>query len=366
MDVLLLDLVAQRDGFIADDGMLRLAARLEQAGVGARVVRAVGVSPGDAAVTEQLSAGPRPRLVALSRAWSEELLGWLRTLLPPDARLVRLTRDGTPSALDARFDAVVDVEGLLELAAGRLPAQARFRPAVTADLRRKLEAPVEPAPAAGDGRRPTITGPATGCPWLADARKSPLFEGLQAEGVQFKGCTFCLDQTGAYAAPTEAQVLASWLGQLRAIRARSPAAREVLLTDERPHPFLPAFFEALAAEPALHGVELLVKSRVDWLLELGESHLAKAAAAAARSGSVLHVYLVGFENFEAFHLELFNKGQTAEDSEAAIALLRSLSARFPASFEFRRLRAHGIVLFTPWRTPGGWRGWASPSCAPRR
>jgi hypothetical protein len=194
-------------------------------------------------------------------------------------------------------------------------------------------------------------GPASGCPWLADARKSPLFDGVDAPAVQWKGCTFCLDQTGAYAAPSEAQVLDAWLPQLRALRARDPSVREVLLIDERPHMFLPAFFDSVAKEPALAGIELLVKSRVDWLLEYGESHLARAAEAAARSGSVLHVYLVGFENFDAFHLQLFNKGQTAEDSQAALEMLRALGRRFPGSFEFRRLRAHGFVLFTPWTTP---------------
>ncbi|MDP1823165.1 MAG: hypothetical protein Q8L48_07990 [Archangium sp.] len=351
--LLLLDLVAQRDGFLTDDGMNRLAAQLEGPGVSVRVLRAVGVSPGDAAVMAGLASGPPPELVVMARAWSEALIDWVRTLIAPDARLVRLSRDGTPSALDGRFDAVLDVAGVMAVLRGEDPQPARFRPAITADLRRRLEEQSEvPATSAGDGMRATISGPASGCPWMADARKNPVFEGLGGEGIQFKGCTFCLDQSGAYAAPTEAQALASWLSQVRAIRARSPQAREVLLIDERPHPFLPAFFEAVAAEPALHGLELLIKSRVDWLLQFGESHLAPAATAAAKSGSVVHVYLVGFENFDQFHLDLFNKGQTAEEAEAAITLLRSLGDRFPRSFEFRRLRAHGIVLFTPWTTPG--------------
>lgn len=352
-EVLLLDLVAQRDGFLTDDGMHRLAAELEPLGASVKVVRAVGVTPGDATVAAALAE--HPELVVLARAWSEPLIDWIRAQLAPGARLVRLTRDGTPSALDARFDAVLDAGGLLAVLRGEVPESARFRPAVTADLRRRLEEQTRepgasPSPS-NDGLRATITGPATGCPWMADARKSPIFEGLDDEGVQFKGCTFCLDQSGAYAAPTADQVLSSWLTQARAIRARAPQTREVLLIDERPHPFLPAFFEAVAAEPALHGLELLIKSRVDWLLQFGESHLAPAATAAAKSGSVVHVYLVGFENFDRYHLELFNKGQTAEDAERAIALLRSLSERFPNSFEFRKLRAHGIVLFTPWTTP---------------
>lgn len=349
--LLLLDLVAQRDGFLTDDGMNRLAAQLApEAEV--RVLRAVGVSPGDPSLAEQIAAGNPPELVVMSRAWSEALIAWVRTLIPAEARVVRLSRDGTPAALDERFDAVLDIAGVVALLHGETPERAQFRPSLTKDLRRRLEEqPQEPAPLAGDGMRPTISGPATGCPWMADARKSEIFEGVEGENIQFKGCTFCLDQSGAYAAPTQTQVLESWLKQLRAIRARAPQTREVLLIDERPHPFLPAFFEAVAAEPALHGLELLIKSRVDWLLQFGESHLAPAALGAAKSNSVVHVYLVGFENFDQFHLELFNKGQTAEDAEAAIALLRSLSDRFPQSFEYRRLRAHGIVLFTPWTTP---------------
>ena len=250
--LLLLDLVAQRDGFLTDEGMNRLALQLEPEGVPVRVLRAVGVSPGDTAVMEGLAEGPPPELVVMARAWSLALIDWVRTLIPSDARLVRLSRDGTPSALDEHFDAVLDVAGLQALLRGENPEQARFRPAITADLRRRLEehAPL-PATSAGDGLRATISGPASGCPWMADARKSPIFEGLKGEGIQFKGCTFCLDQSGAYAAPTQAQVLASWLGQVRALRAHSPQAREVLLIDERPHPFLPAFFEAVAQEPAL-------------------------------------------------------------------------------------------------------------------
>lgn len=347
--VLLLDLHAQRDGFLTDNGLSRLAARLEGAGVTARLVHARGVAPNDPALSASLAEPCDCAVVA--RAWSVELVDWLRGALPPNTPLVRLTRDGTPSALDERFDHVVTDDGLAALLEGRTPEAARFRPAVTADLRRRLVEDAAPRPAPAAGGRPSISGPASGCPWLADARKSPHFAGLEDDTIQFKGCTFCLDQVGAYAAPTEAQVLASWLEQLRALRARDPRVREVLLTDERPHPFLPALFEAVEREPALHGLELLVKSRVDWLLEFSESHLARAAQAAGRSNSVLHVYLAGFENFDAFHLELFNKGQTAEDNAAAIEVLRGLAARFPASFEYLRLRAHGIVLFTPWTTP---------------
>src|SRR6185369_15040985 len=116
--------------------------------------------------------------------------------------------------------------------------------------------------------------------------------------VQLRGCTFCLDNDGAYAMPTEAEVLATWLPQLRELRRRRPGFREVLLVDERPHPFLPALFEALLREPGLAPLDLMFKSRVDWLLEHADGAVARAAELAERSGSVLYLYLVGFESFD--------------------------------------------------------------------
>jgi hypothetical protein len=95
----------------------------------------------------------------------------------------------------------------------------------------------------------------------------------------------------------------------------------------------------------------MIKSRVDWLLEFADTALTEAIEAAARTGSVLHLYLVGFENFDAEHLELFNKGYDVEANVRAIETLRRLGERFPDAFEYRRYRAHGIVLFTPWTSP---------------
>lgn len=365
--VVLLDPFASTDGFIGDDRVVDLAQALNDAGVDVQLVRVTGVAPQDARIASRLRAGAAPTLLVVTRAWSEPLVSWLRTLVAPSTLVVRLRTHTAVSPIDGAFDRVLDPGGVIALATGQPPEQPRAPGAArTADQKRRLRlegaeraararaaSPSDPARAddAGAHPRPTLSGPASGCPYLADAREISIFASLPADTVQVRGCTFCLDQSGAWVAPSEADVLATWLARLRTIRARDANAREVLLTDERPHPWLPALFRALRDEPALHGIELLVKSRVDWLLEFGESHLAPAAELAAETASVLHVYLVGFENFDPFHLELFNKGQTPEDNAAAIEVLRSLARRYPASFEFRRLRAHGIVLFTPWTTP---------------
>jgi hypothetical protein len=347
-----LDLQANGATYQGDGGLWLLTERLGRAGHAATLTRltARGADVAELAARARESLPEGVELVVVARAWSEALVAALRSVLPGGARLVRYSATGDAGALDGRFDFVVDDRGLRAFLAGDpSPAAPVFQPRRAAELRLLRD---EPPSTPGLGGLPTLSGPSRGCPYLRDARRSPAFEGvdLGAPGLQTKGCTFCLDNDGAYVASSEEATVAAWLTRLRALRAETPGLLSVLLTDERPHAFLPRFFEALAEEPRLSPVELLVKSRVDWLLE-GRGDLERAAERAAATGSVLHVYLVGFESFDPFHLELFNKGHGVEESRAAVALLRELGERFPSSFEYRRLRAHGIVLFTPWTSP---------------
>jgi hypothetical protein len=355
--VTLVDLRPNADSFVGGASVERARERLARAGHAVSLVRGVRPDGGDEArwaaeIAAELAATARASqadFVVVWRVWSEAIVDALRAAAG-EARLIRLA--SIAAALDDRFDAIVDEEALLAMVSGTAPPPARRGPLRPRDLRAlDVLGAASPTPSLDAGARPTISGPAVGCPFLLDARKNPRFSGLALdERVQTRGCTFCLDNLGTYAMPSEHDVLAAWLGQLRAIRAARPDTREVLLVDERPHPFLPALFAAIVDEPALHGFTLLVKSRVDWLLEFAEP-FTRAIELAARSGSVLDLYLVGFESFDAAQLELFNKGVTVEDNLRAIALMRALGARYPASFAFDRHRAHGIVLFTPWTTP---------------
>ncbi|MEP7122570.1 MAG: hypothetical protein ABJE95_16730 [Byssovorax sp.] len=367
--IALLDLHARADQFQDDAALGALAAELEGEGHEVALVRSVlaadpgGVVAWHGRLAEFVARGGFD-LVVLARVWDEATIGVLRGTLRHGGLLVRLT-SGVSAALDASFDHVLDFDGLKRLLGGdENPSPAAFRKVKPAELRlRAASAPSKLrvlAPSALPGQiegelaaRPTISGPASGCPFLLDAGKSPIFAGLGADQakLQMKGCTFCLDNTGSFAVPTEAAVLDAWLSQLRSLRAHHPSVREILLTDERPHPYLPGFFQALIDDPSIAPVELLFKSRVDWLLEFADTAVAEAAALAEQHGSVLHLYLIGFESFDQFHLDLFNKGVSVADNVAAIAKVRELGARFPRSFEFRRYRAHGVVLFTPWTTP---------------
>ena len=422
--VLLLDLHARPDGFVAGDSFEALGARLEAAGHTVRRARLVAAAaPGPAAFLEAIArevTGAQADVVVLARAWERGLVeaargarGAGRAALPGSLvvgdfgaaaagsraapTVVRLT-NGVRAAIDDAFDHVLDPAGLVALLAGDpSPPAAEYQRTTAADLRRRLAmaseggvytskpnaytspadaytnaadvytgaragaagtsaGPNVPGPVVVSGR-PTISGPSSGCPFLLDARQSPAFAGvdMDPERIQTKGCTFCLDNSGAYVVPKAADAVAAWIEGLRRIRAARPVEAsgrplEVLLTDERPHPFLPAFFEAIAAEPGLAPVELLWKSRADWLLEFA-ADVERACAIAEGSGSVVHLYLVGFESFDRAHLELFNKGHGPEVNEAAIEKMRDLQERFPRSFEHRRHRSHGIVLFTPWTEP---------------
>ena len=364
--IVILDLYARDDGFVGDAAIGSTGGRLRALGHAVELLRSVrdvdtaGPEAWLARIGREVAARD-PDLVVMTRAWDRAVVDAIRAALRPGTWVVRVT-GGVAAAADTAFDHVVDEENLFALVRGEPIADGPlWRPTRARELRRlpRVEEPANGtlAPVALDGdrgeRRPTISGPASGCPFLLDTRKNPLFERAALDGsrIQTRGCSFCLDNSGAYAMPSETDVVDTWLSQWKRIRAANPEAREVLLTDERPHPFLPAFFDAIAHDPALRGIELMIKSRVDWLLEFADTAMERALVSATASGSVLHVYLVGFESFDAFHLELFNKGVSVADNVSAIEKLRELAARHPRSFEYRKYRAHGIVLFTPWTTP---------------
>lgn len=360
--VLLLDVRPHSETFVGEAQFERLELALRE--VGAEVVIQRHVQSPDVSTQEWFEALQHavrevsPDVVGVSRAWDVTIPDALRAAAPA-ATLIRIT-GGVRANIDGYFDHVLAPRELVAFVGGAEPTSAEFKRKSARDARAEaFEAIVatgeiaESMTTAGDAARPTIHGPAGGCPYLRDSASTPPFASLDLDPqvYQTRGCTFCLDNDGAYAVLSEVDVVESWLTQLRAIRRAHPDAREVLLTMERPHPYLPAFFRALEGEPALAPIELLFKSRADWLLEFADTAIAEACTLAGRTGSRLHLYLMGFENFDPFHLELFNKGHSVDDSIEALTTMRRLSDRFPDTFEFRRHRAHGIVLFTPWTRP---------------
>jgi len=348
--VILIDCFVHERAFTSDGAFRALADRLRSTGVSTELLDLVRDEAPPGKTMDEVLARTKafaPTLVVVSRAWSESLVDALRQAVATTTAIVRHSH-GAPSPIDARFDAVLDGDGILARVAGAenvvAPAWRRTRQEMALLGATQISTL---------GGRPAISGPAKGCPFLVDVRTSPAYRdsGIDFDRVQSKGCSFCLDNVGAFAMFPAEVVLDSWLTQLRGLRHENPEVREILLTDERPHPNLPALFRAILAEPALHGVELLIKTRVDWLAEYADGALREACDLAEGSGSVLNIYLVGFESFHQPDLDLFNKAVTVADNVRAIEILRQLEVRHPRSFKFRGQRAHGIVLFHPWTTP---------------
>ncbi len=360
--VLFLDLYARKESFVSNEAFAELGAKLNSTTIEVMCERLVldDTLAGETflSAVATLVRTLQPEVVVFARAWDRSLPRSVREALP-EAKLVRLTH-GVTAAIDDAFDHVLDPLGLMRLFAGDpSPTPATFEPVKAADLRRRApllneRIAASRLPPSGNTGRPTISGPSSGCPFLLDARTNPAFSTIALDPlrIQTKGCTYCLDNSGAYVVPKEGDVLSAWLSGLRLIRdtSKTKGRIEVLLTDERPHPFLPALFQALIQEEELGAFEILWKSRADWLIQY-KSDIEKAAALAETSGSVLHLYLMGFESFYGPDLELFNKGYGPDVNEAAMEYMRALSDRFPRSFECKRYRSHGIVLFTPWTTP---------------
>ncbi|GEM_PF-3459921 len=363
--ILLLDLRKEARGFFQAENLHDAAERLVADGFDVRLVRSVATLRGDdwSLRIACFVADVNPRAVVVERLWDEDLVGLLRD---GGRQVVRLD-DGHETALDGHYDAILGEDALVDwLRGSSTPERARSLPTTflptTRELRarkdawqptsRKLRFDVleDPDNELAIGRA-VVRGPAEGCPFLLDARRNPVFADLQMDGMQHRGCTFCLDNLGAFAMPAGDAVIDAWMAGIIDARRADPGLREVVLADERPHPNLPALFSAIADHDQLAGLAILIKTRVDWLLEFADTALTEALTIAADSGLQLHVYLVGFESFEPFHLQLFNKGVTVADNVAAIACLARLQDAFPKAFEYRRYRAHGIVLFTPWTTP---------------
>ena len=278
--VLLLDLHARADGFVAGDAFGALSARLEAAGHVVRHARLVAAEAGPAGFLEDIGRAVEASgadVVVLARAWERGLVEAARgapggSVQAPGRTVVRLT-NGVRAAIDDAFDHVLDPAGLLALLAGDpSPPAAEYQRTTAADLRRRLAMAADEAPPGGPARvytsadgayttpggdgvytsaanvytrtgpdapsvrgpavgpgRPTISGPSSGCPFLLDARQSPAFAGvdLDPERIQTKGCTFCLDNSGAYVVPKAADVVATWLDGVRRIRAARQARASI-------------------------------------------------------------------------------------------------------------------------------------------
>ena len=159
------------------------------------------------------------------------------------------------------------------------------------------------------------------------------------------GCTFC---TLRYMPQTRSDDAIELL-LLQARHLLQIGARGLSLQSEHPLPYLPAFLDGIAADPALRQrcEELHIRT-IPWLLLRHQPALERAIERCGELGIHLHLSQVGFEAFDDVGLQVFHKGISAADNRRAARLLSELSAAHPEHFTGRD--GHGLILLHPWST----------------
>jgi hypothetical protein len=276
--------------------------------------------------------------IVYERVWSASIIRALAASLP-GARFVRMI--GEHEISDAPADEVCAPHDLVAVIAHLLdrpvPETFEVRPNVTPVYVAEEDRPARPSfPIKGSA----------GCPYSADARGNPLFDGLAIPERFGRGCAFCT--TGnAYEHKKPADALASTLDQLRYLRQHAAHIETLVLRDQNPFAYLTELVEAAETEQ-LGPFTLLVESRADWWLQ-NSKRFERALAAARRSSIRIAPFLVGVENFSQRELDRFNKGIEAEINVRFLHQLRAWANDYAPAVDLGQ-GAFGFILFTPWTT----------------
>lgn len=190
-----------------------------------------------------------------------------------------------------------------------------------------------------------------GCPYSRDVTQAAPYRDLAAlhDGeILRKGCAFCT-MGGDYDKRSDEETVASVLGQVEYLVAHLPKPHAFVLTDQHPLRYLPMLLER-AERRGVGDLTWLLETRADWLVE-HRAALTQGIEIAARTGTRLELYLIGFESFCDDDLILYNKGITRAGLLAAVDLVRELARAHQAHFGYTRERGHSVILFHPWTTP---------------
>lgn len=262
-----------------------------------------------------------------------ECRGELRRALPALFAWLDGSREappGTRRRAAARWERVEPVRRLTD---EPLPWEPNLRPVVL-------------DPSSLDPARPVSVIGNPGCPYQADARDNPLYEGAAIpEGVG-RGCAFCT--TGnRYEHSPPAETAARVLDKLRFLRREAPERRRVILKDQNPFGWLVELVERVGSD-GLAPLTLMLETRVDWFMR-NERRFSRALEEAERADVTLAPYLIGIESFSQAELDRFNKGMRAEDNVAFLERLDAWEAEHPTRLDLAEA-SFGFVLFSPWTT----------------
>ncbi len=186
----------------------------------------------------------------------------------------------------------------------------------------------------------------SGCPYQADARANPLYEGTKIPEGLGRGCAFCV--TGNHYEPQpNSETAESVFEQISYVRRCAPDIGLLVLKDQNPFAYLTEVIERCAAE-GVTDFSLLLETRAEWFLR-NEKRFARALAVARQSGIRIAPFLVGIENFSQPELDRFNKGISAALNIEFLETLWRWKEEYGEALDLSHA-AFGFILFTPWTT----------------
>jgi hypothetical protein len=350
--------------FLDDREIALVSGDLTAAGIGNDLVHAVldgEAGDGFARLVDALSDYD---VIGYERVWNRDVIERLRALLPhatfiwwqgehalesPPADWVCIGRyrDAVPQLLlylrgrsplppvEARCwsgETFVSVDGAVQVSNSARPFHPNLRPRFV-------------TPEALPSFRTFSVAGNQGCPYQADVRNNPLYEGITVAAVG-KGCAFCT--TGyEYVYKPNQETAASVLEQIVYVRMHAPELQHLVLLDQNPFGYLPELLRSLR-EQQIGGFTLMLETRADWFLRSRE-RFERALDEAKRGGIVLAPFLVGIENFSQAELDRFNKGTTAEANIHFVETLREWATGWSDAITLEHA-SFGFILFTPWTT----------------
>lgn len=375
------------EAFFADTFLALLCADARRAGHQAEVVRVHyhgREARADQEIRERLSAeltSLRPDLVVVERLFDPvPLAGWnvlqvtrgdsvepapgVRHVLGAVTELMRgRGARSTPSMASLRraFEAVL---GALERG-DDLGAVAGVATAVAGELgvgsplpRAEGEGPFDPvidARVIAPGAAPPITHKTllgnVGCPFAADPLASEHYRGIElpeALPIARLGCAFC-HMGGDYEKRPEQVVVERLVEQAKYFSERLPEVQSFALDDQHALGYLGLLLTTASAR-GVPPRRWLFPARPDSFVR-ERPKVQAAAREAARLGHRIEVHLSGFEAFSDRELERYAKGCSKADLLAAVGAMRELQRELPESFDYRRARAHSLILWNPWTSP---------------
>jgi hypothetical protein len=187
------------------------------------------------------------------------------------------------------------------------------------------------------------------CSYGRKIENNPIFRGISLKDCRRPyGCAFCSKQPGIK--PWRKKPLLLAKRQLQAfLKTHSGYRGRPRITIRGDQLFNSIDNFSMYVKDNLPPSDLLFEIRADLLLK-NEKKLKKACRILKGTGHVLHLCIVGIENFSHEELQRLNKGMTPEKNLKSLELIVKAIESFPDTFRFDEYGGASMILFNPWTT----------------